>query len=73
MRDHFFKYPFEMRCYSEKSWRRFLNPGSNLNRLRVWDYVRLFSSRFSRVIIHVRYSDLPVFRATQILFRASLS
>jgi SAM-dependent methyltransferase len=65
LRDHFFKYPFEMLCYSETSWRRFLNPGSNLNRLRVWDYERLFSSRFPRVTVQVRYSDLPALRATR--------
>jgi SAM-dependent methyltransferase len=65
LRDHFFKYPFEMLCYSERTWRRFLNPGSNLNRLRVWDYERLFSSSFPRVAVQVRYSDLPAFRATR--------
>jgi SAM-dependent methyltransferase len=65
LRDHFFKYPFEMLCYSERSWRRFLNPGSNLNRLRVWDYERLFSSSFPRVEVQVRYSDLPAFRAAR--------
>jgi SAM-dependent methyltransferase len=65
LRDHFFRYPFEMLCYSERSWRRFLNPGSNLNRLRVWDYERLFSAGFPRVTVQVRYSDLPAFRATR--------
>jgi SAM-dependent methyltransferase len=65
LRDHFFKYPFEMLCYSEGSWRKFLNPGSNLNRLRVWDYERLFSSSFPRVTVQVRHSDLPAFRATR--------
>jgi len=65
LRDHFFKYPFEMLCYSERAWQRFLNPGSNLNRLRVWDYERIFSSRFARVTVQVRYSELPVFRATR--------
>lgn len=38
LRDHYFKYPFEMLCYSENVWRRWLNPPSNLNRLRIWDY-----------------------------------
>ncbi len=65
LRDHFFKYPFEMLCYSERSWRRFLNPGSNLNRLRVWEYERLFSSSFPRVTVQVRYSDLPAFRVAR--------
>jgi SAM-dependent methyltransferase len=70
LRDHFFKYPFEMLCYSERSWRRFLNPGSNLNRLRVWDYERLFSSSFPRVTVQVRSSDLPAFRATRSRIRS---
>ena len=69
LRDHFFKYPFEMLCYSEKSWRRYLNPGSNLNRLRVWDYERLFSASFPRVTVQVRYSDLPAFHAARARIR----
>jgi hypothetical protein len=69
LRDHFFRYPFEMLCYSEQVWRSFLNPGSNLNRLRVWDYERLFSSRFQQVSVKVRSSDLPAFRATRARIR----
>jgi hypothetical protein len=65
LRDHFFRHPFEMLCYSERTWRRFLNPGSNLNRLRVWDYERLFSSRFRAVTVQVRDSDPPAFRAVR--------
>ena len=44
LRDHYFKYPFEMLCHSEKVWRGVLNPGSNLNRLRARDYERIFSA-----------------------------
>ena len=69
LRDHLFKYPFEMLCYAETTWRKFLNPGSNLNRLRVWDYERLFSAAFPRVSIEVRYSDLPAFRAARARIR----
>lgn len=65
LRDHFFAYPFEMLCYPERTWRRFLNPGSNLNRLRVWDYERLFSASFPRVDVQVRSSDLAAFRAAR--------
>jgi len=36
--DHFFKYPFEMLMYSEGTWQNWLNPTSNLNRMRYWDY-----------------------------------
>jgi SAM-dependent methyltransferase len=49
LRDHFFKYPFEMLCHSERVWRRWLNPGSNLNRLRVADYERVFRASFRDV------------------------
>jgi SAM-dependent methyltransferase len=49
LRDHFFKYPFEMLCHSEGIWRRWLNPGSNLNRLRATDYERLFRASFEDV------------------------
>jgi SAM-dependent methyltransferase len=69
LRDHFFRYPFEMLCYSEPVWRSFLNPGSNLNRLRVWDYEQLFSSRFQDVSIEVRSSDVPAFRTMRARIR----
>jgi SAM-dependent methyltransferase len=65
LRDHFFKHPFEMLCYSERQWRQFLNPGSNLNRLRAWDYERLFSDSFGRVRVEAYYSNLPAFRAAR--------
>lgn len=65
LRDHFFKHPFEMLCYSAPQWRRFLNPGSNLNRLRAGDYERLFSERFGQVRIEILYSDFPALRAVR--------
>ncbi|NWF64537.1 MAG: class I SAM-dependent methyltransferase [Chloroflexi bacterium] len=49
LRDHFFKYPFEMLKYSEKAWRNFLNPTSNLNRYRLNDYKHVFESNFVKV------------------------
>ncbi len=51
LRDHFFKYPFEMLHYSERTWRRWLNPTSNHNRYRVWDYRRAFEECFREVEI----------------------
>ncbi len=54
-----------MLCYSERQWRRFLNPGSNLNRLRAGDYQRLFSQGFNQVKVEILYSDLPAFRAAR--------
>ena len=62
MRDHFFKYPFEMLCHSERVWRGLLNPGSNLNRMRARDYERLFSASFGKVTIEPLATDLPAFR-----------
>lgn len=65
LRDHFFKYPFEMLAHSEAVWRRFLNPGSNLNRLRAWDYERLFTASFGHVSVEVRHSEVVAFRAAR--------
>jgi SAM-dependent methyltransferase len=47
--DHFFKYPFEMLTYAENTWRKWLNPTSNLNRLRYGDYQRLFNQYLTAV------------------------
>jgi SAM-dependent methyltransferase len=69
LRDHFFKHPFEMLCHSEKVWRRFLNPGSNLNRLRMRDYERLFSQSFTRVAVEPLATDLDGFRAARARIR----
>ena len=53
LRDHFFKYPFEMLRFSESAWRNWLNPSSNHNRYRLWDYRRVFESCFEQVEIEV--------------------
>ncbi len=53
LRDHYFKYPFEMLKYSERVWRSLLNPTSNLNRLRLTQYRDIFEKYFARVDIHV--------------------
>lgn len=65
MRDHYFRYPFEMLCYSEPVWRRLLNPGSNLNRLRAWDYERIFRASFPGVTVEPLAADLAAFRAAR--------
>ncbi len=57
LRDHFFKYPFEMLCFSEKTWKQWLNPTSNLNRYRLWDYQRVFEKFFRWVEIKVLARD----------------
>lgn len=62
MRDHFFKYPFEMYCHTDVRWKRWLNPSSNLNRWRSWQYETAFKAYFNRVRIFNLESDLSAFR-----------
>ncbi|GJQ36843.1 MAG: hypothetical protein JETCAE01_28530 [Anaerolineaceae bacterium] len=62
LRDHFFKYPFEMLKYSEKTWGNFLNPTSNLNRYRLNDYKRVFEANFVKVEITVLERLMEEFR-----------
>jgi SAM-dependent methyltransferase len=65
MRDHFFKYPFEMLCHSERVWRHWLNPGSNLNRLRATNYERLFKTSFTDVQVEPLESYPEEFQAVK--------
>jgi hypothetical protein len=53
LRDHFFKYPFEMLRFSESTWRRWLNPSTNHNRYRLWEYRDAFKAYFEAVEIKV--------------------
>jgi SAM-dependent methyltransferase len=62
LRDHFFKYPFEMLRFSEATWRRWLNPSSNHNRYRLWDYRRAFRACFANVEIEVLSREEEAFR-----------
>jgi SAM-dependent methyltransferase len=62
LRDHFFKYPFEMLRFSERTWRNWLNPSSNHNRYRLWDYRRVFGSCFGQVEIEVLAREVEAFR-----------
>ena len=65
IRDHYRRYPFEMLCYSEQTWRRYLNASNNLNRLRLPDYRSIFSAHFSSVTIEP-FDRLPnEFRASK--------
>ncbi len=63
LRDHFFKYPFEMLCYSETVWRNWLNPGSNHNRYRLTDYRRVFELYFEKVAVEAAAKDEAAFQA----------
>lgn len=58
LRDHYFKYPFEMLCYSEQIWNNWLNPTSHLNRLRIHDYRDIFQRAFKHVEIIIDDSDM---------------
>jgi hypothetical protein len=53
LRDHYFKYPFEMLAFSERLWRNFLNPTSNLNRYRLTNYRDIFDAYFQKVNVTV--------------------
>ena len=63
LRDHYFKYPFEMLCYSKKVWYGWLNPSSNHNRYRVWDYRQAFEQHFSNVNLIISERDEVAFEA----------
>lgn len=65
LRDHYFKYPFEMLTYSTPVWRGWLNPGSNLNRCRVPDYRKVFARWFQDVTIDVTERDLAAFEGAR--------
>lgn len=53
LRDHYFKLPFEMLTFSEATWKKYLNPTSNLNRLRLKDYRAIFQRYFQKVNIAI--------------------
>jgi hypothetical protein len=61
LRDHFFKYPFEMLCYSKETWYGWLNPTSHHNRWRLPQYQALFDGLFSKVNIQVLERELEAF------------
>jgi hypothetical protein len=62
LRDHFFKYPFEMLRFSESTWRRWLNPSTNHNRYRLWEYRDAFRACFEEVEIKVLTREEEAFR-----------
>ena len=57
LRDHYFKYPFEMLTFSNIVWKSLLNPTSNLNRMRLIDYRRCFKDHFDEVNINILDND----------------
>jgi hypothetical protein len=69
LRDHYFKYPFEMLTFSEAVWRNFLNPTSNLNRFRLRDYRSVFETYFQKNTFVVSAQDIPKFEAARARIR----
>jgi SAM-dependent methyltransferase len=65
LRDHFFKYPFEMLRFSERTWRAWLNPSSNHNRYRLWNYRKAFDDCFTDVEIEILSREDEAFRKLQ--------
>ena len=61
LRDHFFDTPFEMLCYSDEVWSRWLDPRSHLNRYRLGDYARIFRRYFQAVEIEIMERDRSAF------------
>jgi hypothetical protein len=65
LRDHYFKYPFEMLIFSEWVWKNLLNPTSNLNRLRLNDFRAVFEANFSMAEFEVLEQLVEEFRAAR--------
>lgn len=69
LRDHYFKLPFEMLTFSESTWKKFLNPTSNLNRFRLSDYHKVFASYFNKVEIVVSRRNEAQFKIARARIR----
>lgn len=70
LRDHYFKYPFEMLTFSASTWKKWLNPTSNLNRYRIPQYRAIFEEDFHTVTISVLESEPGAFAAVKKDIRA---
>jgi SAM-dependent methyltransferase len=64
LRDHFFKFPFEMLTYPEKIWNKWLNPTSHLNRWRLPAYTQIFQTAFQKIDIHIFERDIFAWEKT---------
>jgi hypothetical protein len=53
LRDHYFKYPFEMLCHSAAVWDRWLDASNHLNRLRLRDHEAIFRRHFATVDVEI--------------------
>jgi hypothetical protein len=57
LRDHYFKYPFEMLRFSATTWARFLDPSSHHNRYRLWDFRQIFERHFGQIDVQILHTD----------------
>ena len=73
LRDHYFKYPYEMLTFSQRTWQRWLNPTSNLNRYRIPDYRRAFEQCFEQVEIQVLASEPQAYEKARQRIRPEFS
>ncbi len=64
LRDHYFRYPFEMLCYDEATWRGWLD-SSHLNRWRLPDYERVFARHFAEYRLTVTQALSQEFQRTK--------
>jgi SAM-dependent methyltransferase len=65
LHDHYFKLPFEMLKFSERTWKGWLNPTSNLNRFRLHDYRKVFEKYFAEVSVKVLEREPDTFARAQ--------
>lgn len=65
LQDHYFKYPFMMLTFKEKTWRKWLNPTSHLNRFRIWNYQKVFENNFKNVDIQILKKNEVEFKKFQ--------
>jgi 2-polyprenyl-3-methyl-5-hydroxy-6-metoxy-1,4-benzoquinol methylase len=65
LRDHYFKYPFEMLTFSDQTWNNWLCPGSHLNRYRLNDYLHIFAKYFRETRPVILERDLINFEHTR--------
>ena len=62
LRDHFFKYPFEMLRFSREIWLNWLNPSTHHNRYRLWNYRSVFEACFEHVDIEILTREVEAFQ-----------
>jgi hypothetical protein len=61
MRDHYFKYPYQMLMYDEGFWQALLCPAEYLNRLRLNKYLHMFRDHFGYCKYRITDSDPACF------------